>query len=66
MCYFTHPLELIGKIFLLRTVPPNSKVFLRAFLNMQGKQILTSIIEIQKGKLGVTTHFSKIINQQYL
>ena len=33
---------------------------------MREKQILTSVIEIQKEKLGVTTYFSKIINQQYL
>ena len=32
----------------LRTVPTNSKVFLRALLNMREKQILTSVIEIQK------------------
>ena len=30
----------------LRTVPTNSKVFLRGLLNMQEKQILTSVIEI--------------------
>ena len=32
----------------LRTVPTNSKVFLRGLLNMREKQILTSVIEIQK------------------
>ena len=32
----------------LRTVPTNSKVFLRDLLNMLEKQILTSVIEIQK------------------
>ena len=32
----------------LRTVPTNSKVFLRGLLNMWEKQILTSDIEIQK------------------
>ena len=47
----------------LRTVPTNSKVFL--LLTMREKEILTNVIEIQK-KLGVSTHFSKIINQQYL
>ena len=47
----------------LTTVPTNSKVFL--LLTMQEKEILTNVIEIQK-KLGVSTHFSKIINQQYL
>ena len=31
-----------------RTVPTNSKVFLRRLLNMREKQILTSVIEIQK------------------
>ena len=31
----------------LRTVPTNSNVFLRGLLNMQEKQILTSVIEIQ-------------------
>ena len=49
----------------LRTVPTNSKVFLRGLLNMREKQILTSAIEIQR-KLRVTTHFLKIVNQQYL
>ena len=32
----------------LRTVPTNSKVFLRGLLNIREKQILTSVIEIQK------------------
>ena len=32
----------------LRMVPTNSKVFLRGLLNMREKQILTSVIEIQK------------------
>ena len=45
----------------------NSKVFLRGLLNnfIREKQILTSVIESKKEKK-VTTHFSKIINQQYL
>ena len=30
------------------TVPTHSKVFLRDVLNMREKQILTSVIEIQK------------------
>ena len=33
---------------MLRTVPTNSKVVLLGYLNMQEKQILTSVIEIQK------------------
>ena len=37
---------------LLRTVPTNSKVFLRGLLNMRKKQILTSVIEIQKENWG--------------
>ena len=32
----------------LRTVPTNSKLFLRGLLNMREKQMLTSDIEIQK------------------
>ena len=36
----------------LRTVPTNSKVFLRGLLNMWEKQILTSDIEIQKENWG--------------
>ena len=36
----------------LRTVPTNSKVFLRGFLNVREKQILTSGIEIQKENWG--------------
>ena len=47
----------------LRTVPTNSKVFFP--VTMREKEILTNVIEIQK-KIGVSTHFSKIINQQYL
>ena len=47
-------------------MPTKSKVFLRCLLNMREKQILTSVIEIQKRKLGVTTHFSKLINKQLL
>ena len=39
----------------------NSKVFLHSFMNMQEKQISASVIKIRKKKLGVTTHFSKII-----
>ena len=33
---------------LLRTVPTNSKLFLRGLLNMREMQILTSVIEIKK------------------
>ena len=33
---------------ILRAVPNNTKVFLRCLLNMLEKQILTSVIEIQK------------------
>ena len=36
----------------LRTVPTNSKVFLRGLLTMREKQILTSVIEIQKENWG--------------
>ena len=32
----------------LRTVPTNSKVFLRGFMKMREKQISTSVIKIQK------------------
>ena len=37
---------------ILRTVPTNSKIFLHGLLNMQEKQILTSVIEIQKENWG--------------
>ena len=37
---------------LLRTVPTNSKVFLRGLLAMREKQILTSVIEIQRENWG--------------
>ena len=40
------------KWFALRTVPTNSKVLFRGFLNMPEKQILTSVIEIQKENWG--------------
>ena len=36
----------------LRTVPTNSKAFLRGLLNMWEEQILTSVIEIQKENWG--------------
>ena len=36
----------------LRKVPTNSKVFLYGLLNMREKQILTSVIEIQKENWG--------------
>ena len=36
----------------LMMVPTNSKVFLRGLLNMREKQILTSVIEIQKENWG--------------
>ena len=36
----------------LRTVPTNSKVFLRGLPNLREKQILTSVIEIQKENWG--------------
>ena len=36
----------------LRTVPTNSKVFLHGLLTMREKQILTSVIEIQKETWG--------------
>ena len=36
----------------LRTVPTNSEVFLRGLLNVREKQILTSVIEIQKENWG--------------
>ena len=38
--------------FGLRTVPTNSKVFLRGLLTMREKQILTSVIKIQKENWG--------------
>ena len=47
----------------LRTVRTNSKIFLHGLLNMQEKQILTSVTEIQKE---IFLHFSKIIRRQYL
>ena len=47
-CLFPFCIELFAKIGALRAVPTNSKVFLRGFLNMREKQILTSVIEIQK------------------
>ena len=37
---------------MLRTVTTNSKVFLHGLLNMQEKQILTSVSEIQKENWG--------------
>ena len=37
---------------ILRTVPTNSQVILRSLLNMREKQIITSVIEIQKENLG--------------
>ena len=36
----------------LRTVPTNSKVFLRGFMNMRENQISTSVIKIQKENWG--------------
>ena len=42
------------------TVPSDSKVFLHGCINMREKEILTSVIKIQKNKN------SKIINQEYL
>ena len=36
----------------LRTVPTNSKVFLRGLLNMREKKISTNVIEIQKENWG--------------
>ena len=37
---------------MLRTVPTNSKVFLRSCMDMREKQISTSVIEIQKENWG--------------
>ena len=39
-------------ILILRTVPTNSNVFLCGLLTMRKKQILTSVIEIQKENWG--------------
>ena len=36
----------------LRRVPTNSQVFFRGLLNMREKQIITSVIEIQKENWG--------------
>ena len=56
-----------NRTVMLRTELTNSKVFLRGLLNVRGKQILaTKCYWNPKRKLGVTKHFSKIINQQYL
>ena len=41
-----HTLLCILKLFTNRTVPTNSKVFLRGLLNIREKQILTSVIEM--------------------
>ena len=44
----------LGKLLdkLLRTVPTSSKVDFSRFMNMPEKQILTSVIEIQKENWG--------------
>ena len=42
----------------LKTVPTNSKVFLRGLLNTREKQILTNVIEIPK-TLGVPRIFRR-------
>ena len=49
-CHSSHIAQffLCYEIFNLSTVPTNSKVFLRGLLTMREKQILTSVIEIQK------------------
>ena len=49
----------------LKKVLINSNAFC-AFMNMRENEILTSVIEIQKDHLGITTHFLTMINQQYL
>ncbi|XP_068759168.1 uncharacterized protein [Montipora capricornis] len=41
-----------NRTVMLRTEPTNSKVFLNDLLNVRGKQILTSVIEIQKENWG--------------
>ena len=41
-----------GRVFQLRTVPTNSKIFLPRFMITQGIKILTSVIEIQKENWG--------------
>ena len=43
----------------LRTVPTNSKVFLRGLLTVREKQILTSVIEIQKENWGYPRIFGR-------
>ena len=45
-------LKIFGPPNCLRTVPTNSKVFLRGLLNTREKQILTSVIEIQNENWG--------------
>ena len=42
----------VNRSSILRLVPTNSKVFLCGLLNMREKQILTSVIEIQKENWG--------------
>ena len=58
--------ELVGTV-LIRTVPTNSKVFLRGLLNMWKKQILTSGTEISKKKTGGNYAFfeDNLINNIY-
>ena len=46
------PLWVSDTTKLLRTVPTNSRVFLRGLLTMREKQILTSVIEIKKQSWG--------------
>ena len=45
-CFFLH--EGDKSYYRLRTVPTNSKVFLRGLLNMREKQISASVIKIPK------------------
>ena len=45
-------IDFIEKLSLLRMVPTNSKIFLHGLLNVREKQILTSVIEIQKENWG--------------
>ena len=52
------------RLYILRTVPTNKEVFFGWLIDCVGKADLSKGYLNAKRKLGVTTHFLEIINQQ--
>ena len=58
-------MRISGYLGFLRNLPTNTTIFFAQFMTIWKKQILARAMTIQKRKLGVTVHFSQIIELKF-